>query len=206
MKCALRYAVCLALAFAPCTLSAQTGVSAVTFNGGNFDIASNGTAGYAFSLNTPVLVTDLGMYDFLGDGFSVSSHAVGIWDSSGVLLASVTVSSTSVLADSFRYAALGAPLLLVPGQTYIVGAAIGSEIYQFNTTNTVFNPAINYLGNRSNNNGSALAFPNLYIASDDVGIFGGSFRLLPVPEPSAFALLSVAALLAAAGKMSARKL
>ena len=96
------------------------------------------TIGNSFTVVTDQMISHLGAQDTnasaptgvatLGDGFLVSPVDVGIWDaaSPGTALATVTVASTDVLIDSYRYAAIaGGPITLVTGKTYLIGAFVG---------------------------------------------------------------------------------
>jgi hypothetical protein len=85
------------------------------------------TLGYSFSLSGPVTVNALGVWD---DGFG-NSHQVGIWNSSGVLLASTTVLGTDTLLGGFRWDTI-ADLALGAGQ-YTIGAQVdeGGASYNF---------------------------------------------------------------------------
>jgi hypothetical protein len=79
------------------------------------------TLGWQFTTSTAFNVTALGVFDDSQDGLTVS-HAIGIWDSGGNLLASTTVASgtTDPLTNQFRYASI-ASLFIAPG-TYQIGA------------------------------------------------------------------------------------
>ena len=81
------------------------------------------TLGYSFSLSGPVTVNALGVWD---DGFG-NSHQVGIWNSSGVLVASTTVLGTDTQLGGFRWdtiadTALGAGQYTIGAQVYEGGA------------------------------------------------------------------------------------
>src|SRR6185369_1970666 len=84
-----------------------------------------GTVGSKFTVGANALVDKLGFEDQLVNGLA-SSHQVGLWNSSGILLASVTVQSGtgSVLIGNWRYETLPTPVTLTAGSTYIVGAQV----------------------------------------------------------------------------------
>ena len=48
------------------------------------------TAGYAFTVSSPIMVTNLGFFDFDGDGL-IQSHVVTIWTSTGTQLAQASI-------------------------------------------------------------------------------------------------------------------
>lgn len=94
--------------------------------------------GYRFTVGSSQLaVTSLGMFDSV---FSTNqqglfeSHQVGLWNSSGTLLASVTVGAgtTVPLTNAFRYVQLASSVLLTPGQSYTIAAAFTTS-YASNT-------------------------------------------------------------------------
>jgi hypothetical protein len=96
-----------------------------SFNSPNF--FGNGyylpqTLGDVFTPSSDITVSSLGVFDYQDNGLG-KTHAVGIFDKSGALLASTSVSAgtASPLDDHFRYAAI-APLKLTAGQTYTIAA------------------------------------------------------------------------------------
>ena len=93
------------------------------------------TLGYEFTPSSPLLVYSLGFADLpsadvpsVGDGLE-QPRFVGLWDSNGVLLASVTVpaGTAAPLIDRFRYQDLPTPITLAAGHTYILGAYFDRE-------------------------------------------------------------------------------
>jgi YVTN family beta-propeller protein len=84
-----------------------------------------GTVGSKFTVGANVFVDKLGFEDQLLNGLA-STHQVGLWNSSGTLLASVTVQSGtgSLLIGNWRYETLPTPVKLTAGSTYIVGAQV----------------------------------------------------------------------------------
>jgi hypothetical protein len=80
------------------------------------------TLGDVFTPSSDITVTNLGVFDYQDNGLG-ETHAVGIFDKSGALLASTSVSAGTAnpLDDHFRYAAI-APLKLTAGQTYTIAA------------------------------------------------------------------------------------
>ena len=104
--------------------AAQADPIAFTFTGGGthgFSDASF-TAGYTFTVSSPILITELGVWDSSPGTPLDRDHPVGVWNAGGTLLASNTVLTNSPLTSDFRFAALGTPLLVTPGQTYTIGA------------------------------------------------------------------------------------
>ena len=114
---------------APLTTAETSSGSALSFDdNGTLDGPFAGyTLGWEFDVTTPITVASVGWFDS-GSGLS-ASHPVGIYNSSGVLLASETVVADDPLVSSvapqpgagFRYHPLAAPLALGVG-TYRIGA------------------------------------------------------------------------------------
>jgi hypothetical protein len=77
------------------------------------------TIGYSFTPNENITVTDLGFLAYLGGGLA-ESHEVGIYDTSGDLLASALVpaGTAAPLTGDFRYVAIP-DLDLTAGTEYI---------------------------------------------------------------------------------------
>jgi hypothetical protein len=171
--------------------SAHAGTPGLSFTGNTGESLSNGpfTLGWEFQDNSTVDVTSLGVFDDSLDGLA-ESHEVGIWNSSGVLLASATVAAgtTDPLIANFRYTSI-APITLTPGD-YFIGA-----VWLDGADNNVFSgvggavttdPAITYL-NASYAAGGTLSDPtNL---STSPGYFGPNLTLTSVPEPATWAML-----------------
>ena len=126
-----------------------------------------GTVGSKFTASANVSVGKLGFEDQLLNGLA-SPHQVGLWNSSGTLLASVTVQSGtgSELIGNWRYETLPTPVTLTAGSTYIIGAQVtsGGDKWTDNGNSPIefaINPAYS-IGSPPNvfSNGS-FAFPNL---------------------------------------------
>lgn len=98
------------------------------------------TSGYSFTVqSSPLVVSALGIWDENTDGL-FNSHQLGLWSSTGTLLASTTIASgaSAPLVGEFRYATLTTPLLLSPGSSYVLGANYNmndADRYHFNGNN-----------------------------------------------------------------------
>lgn len=164
----------------------------VTFsnNAGGFNL------GFKFSVNFPLTVTELGVYDDFGDGL-IGSHEVGLFKSDGSLLASTTVQTTDPLSGLFRFSSI-APLVLGSGDYVLVAVAgynPGNPVdkYTHDPYNITFDPNITFLGNRVlGNTGNSLLFlsdANTEVSTDpflQYGWFGPNMNAVaavPVPEP-----------------------
>jgi hypothetical protein len=163
------------MAFYPALAQADT--IALSFTGASAAGTGNSTQGYAFNLSNPVLVTQLGIFDFelpFMPGLD-ESHLVTIWTSTGTLKAQGTVPSgtAGTLTDGFRYVAI-APMLLSAG-SYTIGAfyAGGSDFAVGPASTITTAPGVTYSGSRS---GQGNAFPagNFFLESN--GYFGPNFQ------------------------------
>ncbi len=82
------------------------------------------TLGSSFTVNTAMQLTALGFFDDGSNGLA-ESHQLGLWNSSGTLLATATVNAGVVdpLNGQFRYASI-VPVTLLAGQSYTIGAVL----------------------------------------------------------------------------------
>jgi Domain of unknown function (DUF4082)/PEP-CTERM motif len=158
------------------------------------------TRGFVFDITSSVTVTGLSVFDADADGL-VESHDVGLWDSSGTLLASLTVpAGTAAPLDSsgkFRYVLLGSPVSLPVATGYRVGAvAVQDSLDQqfYNQTGLTSAAGVSYGGGAFINNGGAfLTFPSSNLTGQG-GFSGGSFIIgsaTSAPEPGTLALLAL---------------
>lgn len=179
--------------FTAAPATAQT--AGVTFGAtpSEFTSGLNGTRGWEFTLSESIFLTALGLYDSGGDGFA-ESHQIGVWGTGG-LFASLTMPAGTPVplgADGFRYAALGAPVLLSAG-TFRIGAYFGTDSLDRIALHAgpVGAPGVTYVGPR--------LFRDGFDDPTDVsgatgGAFGPSFMFNPattqtVPEPVTLILL-----------------
>ena len=178
---------CVAVLAATLAVPATAAAPALTVSGENlYDGDGPWTLGWTFTTAGPLTISALGAYDFGGDGFQ-QSHDVGIWTTSGTLLATATVSSGNTLIGGFRYTSLASNLTLAAG-TYVVGAAdmgVGDS-YSFDGIVTMLD-GITY-GESRYGFGGGLALPVGHV--DRLGYFGGNFLVgNSVPEPATWALM-----------------
>lgn len=155
--------------------------------------SSAGTAGYTFTVNSPITVTDLSVYS--GFGLISASFPIGVWDSTNLLIATTTVTTAtpgvtyaSANGGNFIGNAI-APLNLGVG-SYTIGAFYGDT----NDTAAFFgtilaNPSVTY-GDVAIAISAGLVQPTSLFP--EVSLFGPTFRFqsgTSVPEPGSMALL-----------------
>jgi len=159
------------------------------------DDASVWSLGYQFIANNAVAVTGLGTFDYQ-QGRLASPQQVGLWDSSGTLLASTFVDNSDPLTGFWRFAPI-APVTLTPGDTYYV-ASQGGEGYTWQTSGFTVSPNITFVndaweftGGTSN---TPLTFPATsdgFTQSEGGGLFGANieFGTSAIPEPGYFVVV-----------------
>ena len=179
-----------------CAPPTFAGIAVTTTPSGIYSNTGTWTLGWSFVVNSPISVSALGTFDAGADGLNVA-HDVGIWNSSGTLLASATVPSgtAGALDSSYRFVSIS-PLALSSGATYYVGAVYfvsDSDGWLQDPLTLVTAAEITYLSRRYQSSSGTLVFPNL-AGSGTTGYFGGNFQFggsaVGVPEPSTFALFA----------------
>ena len=161
--------------------------------------ANTAMEGYEFTVgNSPLSVSALGVRDWSGSGLQ-NSHQVAVWDLAGNLLATMAV-TPGASDDGFRYAPLDLPLLLNPGQSYVIAATYANMdpdpfgiSRSYENASPIYNPAVTFDATRYGYSTSGLSFPdNMGFPGVDLGTFGPNAEFDLVPEPSATALSIVA--------------
>ena len=156
--------------------------SALTFTGGTQLVPNSLTLGWAFTLSSSRVVTDLGIFDEGSDGLHWV-HSVGIWTSGGTLLTRGDVGNGPLL-DGFRYVAI-APIVL-PAGDYTIGAeytsVIGEDSVRADASSITTPDGITYAGSRSTPS-PLLTFP-ASVGERPNAYFGPNFQSMVVPEPS----------------------
>ena len=159
------------------------------------------TQGWEFTVTTTVEVAALGLFDVRGpdsnpfsdgDGL-LEEHQVGLWESDGTLLASVTVTPGSIARELFVYRLLAAPLTLEPGVTYVIAAHYPTSD-EFVLADGANGDTFLY-DERIIPGGGRLRFPEVgFSFPDTVTNFPsmGPGFLLVVPEPETIGLLGLA--------------
>jgi len=153
----------------------------------------NGPVGWTFQPTTDIQVTALGAFDSVVPGSG--SIEVGLWDSSGTLLASQAVSAADTAVGQSFYQAISS-VLLAAGQTYFIAAFSSSGALQTIAVTpdsgpegyATMSPAIQ-LGLAAYSSGSSFVFPGTTDGNPGDAIIGPNFEFQPVPESSVGYLL-----------------
>jgi hypothetical protein len=168
--------------FAGIELTSVTGPT-IWSNSDNLDWS----LGWEFQVNSPITVTALGYNNY---GFN-STHDVGIFNSSGSLLASASVNGESTLSNNYRYSTIGS-LSLGVGKYFISGTTLGlNDGYIYKAESFSTNSSITYLGSDYiDGSGGNLNFPSYSAASADVQYLEVNFQIAGgVPEPSTWVMM-----------------
>jgi hypothetical protein len=179
---------------------ADTAGVSFTAPGTAFNNGEGFSLGFVFTATSSFAVDGLGYYD---NGGLTEVHQVGLYNSSGTLLASATVTGTGTQMGFFNYTAIS-DVDLIAGQTYqVVGTSGFVDPYAFETVGFSTAPNITF-DNDIYTPGDTLAFGT---TTDGLnGYFGANFEEVsasPVPEPSTLALFGTG-LLSACGLVRRR--
>jgi hypothetical protein len=164
-----------------------------TVNSNVFVCTADCTVGWSFEVNSQIQVDGLGIFDVGGNGL-INDHAVGLWDSTGTLLASGTVTNaatpmTSISGDGRWMVQTIAPVILSSG-TYTIGGfygAFGADTFIARGTSATI-PEIGFTGDALTFT-AALSNPTGTDPSFNDGFFGATFTAQAVPEPANLMLL-----------------
>jgi len=145
--------------------------------------------GYEFSVTGSATVYALG-YNYFDTPLN-SSHTVGIYDSSGNLLASAVVTNASTDYDGYLYTSLSSPLVLGSGDYYIVGTTLGlDDGWLYQADDIVTAPGISFIESYyASGNGGTLGFPSTDASDRQYLDVNFATSTTPVPEPTSIVLL-----------------
>lgn len=143
------------------------------------------TQGWNFTPTRKILVSQLGVYDYLGDGLG-QAHAVGLWTTGGTVIAQGTVpaGTGAPLVSGSRFVDI-TDVELAKGTTYVLGA------YYLDSTELLINDLINGTvmsydpvitpgaGRFATNQFSGLGFPG---TTDTTRRFGPNFSFTVLPD------------------------
>lgn len=119
----MKYLLSLAVLAATFTGLAQAPSEAILGFGTSGVIGYGGTLGWTFESTNAFAVTQLGCFaKVFEDNPGVTSVQVGLWNHSGLLLASNSITPSSSLFDQTRYESI-TPVALASGQVYHLGVS-----------------------------------------------------------------------------------
>jgi hypothetical protein len=150
----------------------------------------NSTKGWAFTTSSPVLVTQLGLWDQGNNGLN-ASHVVSIWTSTGTLMAQTTIPSGTgaTLIDGVLFVSITSVLL--PAGSYTIGGFYGRLDDRFAVRASAIATAseLTYNGSRSR---GGFAFPQGNFFGNLNSYFGPNFQFTTaVPTPDAGSTVSL---------------
>lgn len=140
--------------------------------------------GWQFNVINDLTVNSLGYY--CGKGCA-DAHNVGLYESTGKLLASTTVTSGDLMLGNalWRFHSI-ASVTLLEGSSYILAATVGNDSYTADIGDTYFtglawNPDIVFITDVFDSINSIL--PSSWTSSESVGVMGGfGPNMAQVPE------------------------
>lgn len=167
--------------------------------------------GFEFQVTQPVTVDALAVWNDSAPNGLPESEAVGLWDSSGDLLASATVGEGTLPFDGSEFSAVSIDPLGLSDGTYIVGA-VGPYAFGGDGDGTVTGlttaPGITYIEDQwVEVDGGGLQFPNQSEFGSGVGFVGfpgGDFIVDENPVPDTGSTMAMLAL-AVGGLISVRR-
>jgi hypothetical protein len=149
------------------------------------------TFGWSFSVGAANLqVTGLGIWDDGKNGL-IGEHPVGLWNSSGNLLAMTIVprGSEASLLGEYRFVSLLNPILLSAGETYIIGASYDNDDILDHPLATLpeISPHLTVLQARYVLE-TPFSLPVDFASFSPAAYVGPNLEFTAVPEPSSWAL------------------
>jgi PEP-CTERM motif len=152
--------------------------------------ASGTTVGWSFTVNSPIRVDGIGVWDYFSSSFPASTEA-GLWTSAGALLESesITTASTPVPSadrDGQWLFASFAPITLAPGDYLIGNVFFDSNPVASVTPSITTIPQITLVGAVEGTSDGGLTAPS---TSFDFSVYGPTLETLAVPEASTWAMM-----------------
>jgi hypothetical protein len=153
-----------------------------SFTNPTTDTNDSGTLGFRFTADSSFDVLSLGFIDVGSDGL-LGSHEVGLWNASGALLDSVTVTGSSTLLNGYRYTPLTSAITLTAGSDYVIGATTsGGDAFVWQADTFITDSRITYVDSRFDPDSLiGLNFPST-IGTSRKYLFVNA-EITPVPEP-----------------------
>ncbi len=154
--------------------------------------ASAFTLGFEFTVTGTQSITALGVFNG-GQASLPASASVGLWNTSGTLLTSITIprGTGATGTTDFTYASI-TPYTLSPGTDYIIGSYLAAQVSSYNTGQggvASVNPDVTIVEDQYASSNS-LTFPSSTDSYTGGAWLGANFVLgSSVPEPATLALL-----------------
>jgi hypothetical protein len=157
--------------------------------------ANNGnyTLGEIFTPTQAITVDALGYYDNGCADCLRTDHLVGIFDATGTLLGSTTITASSTDVGHFAYNPVG-PIDLIAGQTYVLEGVSGTvDLYVYNDPGFTASALITISGFNYFLDSGALDFNGITPAADPKtdAYWGPNFEFdgTTTPEPGSLTLI-----------------
>ena len=150
--------------------------------------------GWEFTVDVPIVVTHLGLFDDDDDGFDIA-HLVGLWrvsDSTRLSMALIGVGTANPLLDHFRYADI-VDVSLAVGETYVIGfysSTTNQDAMILNAGDLQVHPFVNITQALSTGAGGGFLMPDTPCSGDR---FGPNFQF--IPEPAMLVLLGLSSVI-----------
>ena len=162
------------------------------------------TYGFDFTSTIAQQINALGFWDAGAKGLGTSSYTVGLWNSSGTLLDSVTISNADALDTSvtvnggqWRYKTLGTTVNLTNGASYTMGFYNTTTLSPFESlildSSVTTASTVSIINQVRVLGGSGLAFPTNIQPSNNAYIAQVNAKF--VPEPGSAGLMILGSLM-----------
>lgn len=174
---------------------ANAGIIHDVFTPGSEYGGGSWTLGFAFTANSSLNITSLGVYDSGLDGLA-SNAEIGIWDEFGNLLVSTVVNAgtSGELDGYFRFKDI--PVFTInPNKLYVIGSYLNDTASSCNTNqggSCIIDSNINIIEDRYASI-SAFGFANQTDSNTNGAWLGATFRYesVSVPEPSTIVVFAL---------------
>jgi len=183
--------MCAVVVMLLCTYASADIQYATGTGGGIWYYPNSGTVGTEFEANRNLTLSMLGIWDENGDGLS-DAHDVALFATDGTLLASVTIAAgtSNPLVNGYRWAD-AAPVALVQGTHYVLGAFYPDGDDRFKDRATI-DPAFTLVKDLYRD-GAPFDIPTTEYFYDGRGWYGPNLQAVPIPAAVLLGLLGLGA-------------